>query len=304
MAKPTERSNIQGKTPAGRAAADLTTGLYARDAGDGNAVVLVHAVPFNSRMWEPQFGALSSQARLIAPDLPGFGLSPMREIRSLSDYAEAVVDLLDRLGVDDVVVAGISSGAYVAFDMIAPLGNRLKGLVIACAVATPGTEQSPLDRKRLAAEVEGGGLDAASGEYIPKLLGWGSQRSHPEIISRLNQLARENTPQGVAAALRAIADRPDFSSILPEIRCPVLCIGGAEDPLTPPELVRDMAERIPVASAVILPEAGHLVNLEAPQAFNRELAKFLAETVEFPTPSGVDYNINTRSARDADTRRR
>jgi pimeloyl-ACP methyl ester carboxylesterase len=303
MGNPTERSNIQAKTPASREAADRTTGLYARDAGEGHAVVLVHAVPFNSRMWEPQLGALSNQARLIAPDLPGFGLSPMREILSLSDYAEAVVDLLDRLGVDDVVAAGVSSGAYVAFDMIAPLGNRLKGLVIACAVATPGTEQSPLDRQRLAAEVESGGLDA-SDEYISKLLGWGTQRNNPEIMSWLKQLTRESTAQGVAAALRAIADRPDFSSILPEIRCPVLCIGGAQDSLTPPELVHDMAERIPIASEVIVPEAGHLVNLEAPQAFNRELAKFLAETVEFPTPPGVDYNINTRAERDADTRRR
>jgi 3-oxoadipate enol-lactonase len=304
MAKPTEHQNVQGKTPASRAAADRATGLYAREAGDGNAVVLLHAVPFNSRMWEPQLDALSNQARLIAPDLPGFGLSPMREIRSLSDYAEAVVDLLNRLGFDDVVVAGVSSGAYVGFEMIAPLGNRLKGLVIAGAVATPGVEQSPLDRHRLAAEVECGGLDAASGEYIPKLLGWGTQRSHPELMSRLKELTRENSPVGVAAALRAIADRPDFSSILPEIRCPALCIAGAEDPLTPPDLVRDMAERIPVASAVIVPEAGHLVNLEAPEAFNRALEKFLKETAEFPTPPGVDYNGNTRSERDADTRRR
>lgn len=304
MANSSERRNVQGKTPVGKKAADRATELYARDAGDGNAVVLVHAVPFNSRMWEAQLGALGNKARLIAPDLPGFGLSPMREIRSLSDYAEAVVDLLDGLGVDDVVVVGVSSGAYVAFEMIAPLGNRLKGLVIAGAIATPGTEQSPLERHRLAAEVESGGLDAASGEYIPKLLGWSARRSHPDLMPQLQEMTRENNPQGVAAALRAIADRPDFSSILPEIRCPVLCIAGAEDPLTLPELVRDMADRIPVASEVIVPAAGHLVNLEAPQAFNRELDKFLAETADFPAPPGVDYNGNTRSERDADTRRR
>jgi 3-oxoadipate enol-lactonase len=304
MANPTEHPNVQGKTPAAREAADRTTGLYARDAGDGNAVVLIHAVPFNSLMYQPQLDALAGEARIIAPDLPGFGLSPMREIRSLSDYAEAVVFLLDRLGVDDVVVAGVSSGAYVAFDMIAPLGNRLKGLVIAGAVATPSTEQSPLERHRLAAEVESGGLDAASGEYIPMLLGWGPQRSRPGVISRLKERTLENTPQGVAAALRAIADRPDFSSILPEIRCPVLCLAGAEDPLTPPELVREMADRMPVSRVEIVVGAGHLVNVEAPEVFNRELAKFLTDTAEFPTPPGVDYNGNTRSEHGANVRRR
>ena len=304
MARSTRHPNVQGKTPSGRQAADRTTGLYARDAGEGGAVLLLHAVPFNSRMWGPQFKGLSGKARLIAPDLPGFGLSPMSEVRSLSDYAEAAVDLLDRLGVEEVVVAGVSSGAYIAFDMIAPLGNRLKGLVIAGAVANPGAEQAPLERHRLAAEVETGRLDAASGEYLPKLLDWGAQRSHPELLSRLKAIARENSPAGVAAALRAIADRPDFSSILPEIRCPVLCITGAEDPLTAPALMRDMAERIPVSRVAIVPGAGHLINLEASEAFNRELEKFLDETTSLATPAGGDYNAAARREGDADTRDR
>jgi len=288
MAGTTQHTNIQGKTPVDRQVADRTTGLYARDTGDGKAVLLLHAVPFNSRMWEPQLEALSDKARLIAPDLPGFGLSPVREIHSLSDYAEAVVDLLDKLAINEVIVAGVSSGAYVAFDLIAQLGNRLKGLVIAAAVATPSVEQTPLDRRRLAAEVESGSLDAAAAEYIPKLLGWGTQRSHPELMARLKGITRENSPAGVAAALRAIADRPDFSSILPEIRCPTLCISGAEDPLTPPEMVRDMAERIPVARAAKVAGEGHLVNLEAPQAFNSELAAFIEDMSSISTVPGVD----------------
>ncbi|HEY1268518.1 MAG TPA: alpha/beta fold hydrolase, partial [Candidatus Binatia bacterium] len=141
-------------------------------------------------------------------------------------------------------------------------------------------------------------------EYIPKLLGWDTQRCHPDLISRLQAMASENSPAGVAAMLRAIADRPDFSSILPEIRCPVLCIAGAEDVLTPPEKVRDMAERIPVARAVNVPGAGHMVNLEAPDAFNCELGKFIDETTTISTVPGVDYNANARDESGANVRRR
>jgi 3-oxoadipate enol-lactonase len=304
MANPTGHSNVQGKNPADRQLADRTAGLYARDAGEGSAVLLLHAVPFNSRMWEPQLQPLAANARLIAPDLPGFGLSPMRELRSLSDYAEAVVDLLDEREIEEVVVVGVSSGAYIAFDMIAPLGNRLKGLVIAGAVATPSAEQAPLDRHRLAAEIECGGQDAAAAKYVPKLLGWKTAREKPSLFARLQEMASENSPAGIAAALRAIADRPDFSSILREIRCPTLCIAGAEDPLTPPEKMRIMAERIPVSRVAIIPSAGHLVNLEAPEAFNRELEKFLAEATSAATPPGVDYNADTRRESDANVRRR
>ena len=304
MSPPTEQTNLRRRAPADREDAERVAGLYARVVGNGHVVLLLHAVPFNSRMWEPQFEALGGKARLIAPDLPGFGLSPVREVHSLSDYAEAVVDMLDRFGIAEVVVAGVSSGAYVAFDMIAPLGNRLKGLVIAGAVATPGAEQAPLDRHRLAAEIECGGSDAAAAKYLPKLLGWTTEREKPSLLRRLQEIVWENSTVGVATALRAIADRPDFSSILPEIRCPTLCIAGAEDPLTPPKLVCDMAERIPIAQIAIVPGAGHLVNLEAPEAFNRELEKFLSEATSFSTPPGVDYNGNSRRDSDATIRRR
>jgi pimeloyl-ACP methyl ester carboxylesterase len=174
--------------------------------------------------------------------------------------------------------------------MIAPLGNRLKGLVIAGALATPYAEQKPLDRRRLAAAIECGGPESAAVEYLPKLLGWTSKRANPSLFARLQEIVWENSRDGIATALRAIADRPDFSSLLPEIRCPTLCIAGAEDPLTPPEQVRDMAQRIPVAQVATIAGAGHLVNLEAPEAFNRELQQFLSSLSTMDTPPGVDYN--------------
>ncbi|HEX9446211.1 MAG TPA: alpha/beta fold hydrolase [Candidatus Binatia bacterium] len=303
---PTGQKQSQGQSQdpsIDRAVAARTGGLFVRDVGEGAPVLLLHAVPFNSRMWEPQF-PLRDKARLLAPDLPGFGLSPMIEVHSLSDYAAAVVEALDRLGVEEVVVAGVSSGAYVAFETIAPLGNRLRGLLLANAVAVPAAEQTPLDRRRLAAEIECGGPDAAAAEYLPKLFGWTTPRLRPDIFAWLQEIVWENSPAGIAAALRAIADRPDFSSQLSEIRCPVLCLTGAEDPLTPPDAVREMADRIPVASFAVIADAGHLTNVEAPEAFNRALENFLAECESFPTPPAVDKNACAPADEDAGARRR
>ena len=250
--------------------------LYTRDTGSGQPVLLLHAFPLNSRMWEPQMEALAARARLLAPDLPGFGLSPPPPAApSLDDYARQVVGVLDALEVDQVVVVGLSMGGYLAFRLVGALGPRLAGLVLADTRATPDTEAGALARHRLAADVEARGVEIAASEFLPKLLGATTQRVRPALVDRVRDIIRENTPAGVAAALRAMAARPDSTPLLAGIRCPVLCVAGEEDMLTPPEVARDMAERIPGGRAMVISEAGHLTNLEAPQAFNEALAGFL-----------------------------
>src|SRR3989442_10979312 len=229
-------------------------------------------------MWEPQMDTLAARARVLAPDLPGFGLSPAPLAPpSLDDYARQVIAVLDVLEVDRVVVVGLSMGGYLAFRLVGALGPRLAGLILADTRATPDTEAGALARHRLAADVEARGVDVAASEFLPKLLGPTTQRLRPALLDRGCAIIRENTPPGVAPALRAMAARPDSTPLLPRIGCPVLCLAGEEDVLTPPEVVRGMAEQMPLARAMVIPLAGHLTNLEAPEAFNDALAGFLSE---------------------------
>ena len=256
----------------------MAQGLHTRDRGSGPAVLLLHAFPLNSRMWEPQLETLAGRARLLAPDLPGFGLSaPPRDAATLDQYAGDVLGVLDALDIGRVVVVGLSMGGYLAFRLIEALGARLTGLVLADTRATPDTESGARARHELAAEVEARGVDAAADAFLTKLLGPTTQRLRPAILDRVHAIIRENTPAGVATALRAMAARPDSTALLPGIRCPVLCLAGEEDVLTPPEVARAMAEQSPNGRAVVIPSAGHLTNLEAPDAFNDALTRFLGQ---------------------------
>ena len=252
--------------------------LYTRDRGSGQAILLLHAFPLNGRMWEPQLDVLAARARLLAPDLPGFGLSPRPlAAPALDDYAREVLGVLDFLEVGRVVVVGLSMGGYLAFRLIDALGPRLIGLVLADTRATPDTEAGAFARHELAAEVEARGVDAAASAFLTKLLGPTTQRLQPALVDQVRAIIQENTPAGVAAALRAMAARPDSTPLLPRISCPVLCVAGEEDMLTPPDVARGMAEQIPRGRAIVIPLAGHLTNLEAPDAFNDALARFLSE---------------------------
>lgn len=251
-------------------------GLHAREAGKGPAILLLHAFPLNSAMWEPQIEEFRGRARLIAPDLPGFGRSaPPAAEPAIEDYANLVLALLDSRGVDRVVVVGLSMGGYLAFRLVERLGDRLAGLLLADTRVTPDTEEGAARRHELAARVEKQGVEVAADEFLPMLLGATTRERRPALIDRVRAIARENHPAGVAGALRAMAKRPDSTPLLSHLRCPVVCVAGEEDALTPPDVARAMAEQIPGGRWVAIPRAGHLTNLEAPEAFNRALAELV-----------------------------
>lgn len=253
--------------------------LHVRDVGRGPAVLLLHAFPLNSRMWDPQIEDLRGRARLVAPDLPGFGLSGSPAgTPSLADYAREVLALLKQLKVENVVAVGLSMGGYVAFRLVEQLGPRLHGLLLADTRATADSEEAARARHQLAAEVEAQGVEVAASEYLPKLIGATTLRARPALVDQLRAMILENSTAGVAGALRALAGRPDSSHLLERLRCPVVCLAGEEDTVTPPDVARAMAARIGSnARTEILPQAGHLSNLEAPRAFNDALASLIAE---------------------------
>lgn len=252
--------------------------LSRREKGHGRAVLLLHAFPLNSGMWQPQLEALRDRARLIAPDFPGFGGSePLVTVPSLAEYAREVLALLDHLRVKDVVVVGLSMGGYVAFHLVEPLGGRLRGLMLADTRANADSAEGARGREELAGRVETTGVDAAAAEFLPKLLGETTRRSRPELVGAVQAMMMENSVPGVAGALRALAGRPDSTAVLARIACPVVCVAGEEDTVTPPDVARAMAERISRARAETIPAAGHLTNLEAPEAFNALVSALLVD---------------------------
>ncbi|MEW6269591.1 MAG: alpha/beta hydrolase, partial [Thermodesulfobacteriota bacterium] len=249
--------------------------LYVRDAGTGPAIVFLHAFPLNGRMWEPQLESLAAEFRVIAPDLAGFGLSWTPDSAfSLADQAAAVQLSLEDLKVGDVILVGLSMGGYVAFPLLARLGRRVRGLVLADTRATADDDATAANRHRLAAEVESSGVEVAADELLPKLIGTSSFHDQPDLVDRVRTIILENKQAGVAGALRAMASRPDSTSLLSTIACPVLVIAGEDDVLTTVEEARRMASRIRDARVTVLPRAGHLTNLEAPVEFSRAIADF------------------------------
>lgn len=236
-------------------------------------VVLLHAFPLNAAMWTLQAGALAPR-KVLSPHFPGFGGRPPG-VADLDAFARAVLGDMDASRIERAVVVGLSMGGYVAFRLHALAPERVAGLVLADTRAGADDEAGRARRADQAARARREGLGWLADAMVPALLGETTRRERPDVVARVRELVMQAHPEGVARALDAMRGRPDSSSRLREIRVPVLVIVGEEDTLTPPAESRKIAEGVPDGRLVVLPGAGHLTNLEAPEAFHAALEEWV-----------------------------
>ncbi|MEJ5945342.1 alpha/beta hydrolase [Pseudokineococcus basanitobsidens] len=247
--------------------------VLARSVHDGPGpgapvVVLLHAFPLDRSMWDDVVPLLTGTCRVVAVDLPGLGGSAVPDVAPDLDVAAvAVLAALDDLGASSAVVAGLSTGGYVA----ALLAGRAPERLLALALLDTTTRLGPPDeagpRREVAERVLGPeGLDAVMGS-VQEGLSERARRERPELAERVAATIRGQRPDGVAWVARALADRRDTTGALRDFPGPVLLLFGEDDAATPPHRrARELHADRPDADLVVVPGSGHLTALEAPHA--------------------------------------
>ena len=246
---------------------------------DLRVYVLLHAFPIGANLWEPQIHSIPAGWRLITPDLRGFGgsteLDPISAL-SIADYADDVVDLLEELGVKRAVIGGCSMGGYAALALYPSRPDLFDGLVLANTRAGADSPEARANRRNMLALVDREGPSGVAREMMPKLIGKTTQDTNPSIEANVRRLIKQQSPLAIRGAIHRMMHRPDSTPLLVEVKVPSLVITGAEDAMIPVDESRRMAGAIGGATLVIVPGAGHLANLEQPDAFNNALTTFLA----------------------------
>ena len=254
------------------------TRLYYVQMGQGIPLLLVHGYPLDHTLWLAQMDRLSDIAQVIAPDLRGFGQSDAPDgICTMVAYADDLAALLDALKIGPVVVCGLSMGGYIALAFWKKYAARVRGLILVDTRAgadAPAARQGRLD---MVGQVKQHGAKPAADAMLPRLLAESTRQLRPDVVEFAHAMMLRQPPVGIIGAQLGMAERPDSTPILPTINVPTLAVFGAEDVVTPAETEgRDLAAAIPGAKLVVLPDAGHLSNLEQPDAFNTAVREFLA----------------------------
>ncbi|MFT7840128.1 alpha/beta hydrolase [Saccharothrix sp. BKS2] len=222
---------------------------------NSSPLVLLHAFPFDARMWDDARDLLKP----ITFDQRGGDRSP-----DLVVIADDVVALLDERGIERAVLGGCSMGGYVAMAVLRRHPDRVAGLVLADTRAGADTEEARANRLAMAARVEAEGVGWVPDAVLAGLLGPSPDAA---VVERARELVLAQDPAEVAWAQRAMAARSDSTDVLAAADVPALVLVGEHDALTPPALARELAGVLRRGEYVELAGVGHLTPLEAPDAF-------------------------------------
>lgn len=248
------------------------------DTYSDTVLLLVHGFPLDGRMWSPQLDELAVVARVIAPDLRGFGESEVAPAPySIEEMAGDCLDLVDALGVERFVLGGLSMGGYVALEILRQAPDRVQGLILASTRAGADGEEARAGRDAAAATVREKGTGPLVAGMLDKLLAEATYEEEPELVDFVKEIMDDADPEGVVGALAAMRDRPDATARLADIQVPTLVLHGDEDRVIPPAEAEATHAAIPDAKLAIIEGAGHLPNLERFETFNELVAAFLSE---------------------------
>jgi 3-oxoadipate enol-lactonase len=261
--------------------------IYYESHGNGFPLVFAYGLGGNTGMWAGQIDAFAQHYRFINWDPRGHGQSespPHREQYGQQISAEDLDRLLNHLGIEKAYVGGLSMGGGIAARFAVAHPERVAALLIidsTSALGLPMSAAMRAMRQKTIELAETQGMEAVADYAIetnPNL------RTQAEVSSearqRLRRMFLDLHPTGYAHTIRSLLEEPFPTEQLSTLTMPTLVLVGEEDPSL--EAARVTHHKLPGSQLVILPKAGHLSNLDDPEAFNRSVLAFLRSLESSP----------------------
>jgi 3-oxoadipate enol-lactonase len=225
-------------------------------------------------MWRPQSDRLGERFRTLRYDIRGHGRSEVPAgPYSMADLGSDLVALLDRLEIERASLCGLSIGGMISMWASAHAPERVERLVLCCTSAQLGPPESWYER---AATVRADGVGAVADAVLGRWFTPRFREARPEVLERMRATLAGTPREGYAGCCEAIAEM-DLTPDLPAIAAPTLVIAGADDPSTPPEHGRRIAELIPGARFEVVAPAAHLATIERPDLTTAMILRFLSD---------------------------
>jgi 3-oxoadipate enol-lactonase len=243
-------------------------GFAESGSGDRTPIVFLHGVGSDKKVWRPQLDHFAADRRAVAFDYPGYGDSnPAPEGATRDEFAAAILQAMRALEIPRAHICGLSLGGVVAIAMHALEPDACASLILADSFASHPDGQGIYDRSVAASS----DLRVLAEGRVDVLL---AQPADPAVRADVIETMAAIDPAAyrIGAAAVWLARQEERAAL---IRCPTLVLCGSEDRVTPPALSTALARLIPGSVCEVIERAGHLSNLECPDAFNTLVGAFV-----------------------------
>jgi pimeloyl-ACP methyl ester carboxylesterase len=249
------------------------------DVGEGLVpIVFLHGFPFDKTMWKEQLDYLKATHRVIALDIRGFGKSTDEESHLGMDlFANDLILFIDKLGLEKVIICGLSMGGFIALNAMKRFPSRFEALILCDTQCIPDSHDVKVKRYKTIEDIKEYGVSNFNEGFIKNVFHEDSITNKPELVEQLRSVVFSNSKHIICQGLIALAERSETCSILDKITIPTLIICGKEDAITPLDESKFMNKNINGSVLHIINSAGHVSNLEEPAKFNKLLRNFLVD---------------------------
>ncbi|SDY92473.1 alpha/beta fold hydrolase [Citreimonas salinaria] len=239
--------------------------IFYEVAGDGPPMLLLHGYPLSGALFARVRDALQDDYTVLTVDHRGYGLSEAPEIpQDIGTYANDALAVMDHLGFDAAIIGGMSMGGPIALSMYEQAPERFEGLVL---IDTTASAAGPAEAglwQGVAEVARSAGKQPIITTLLPDMLTGETRLNEPAVTDYLTAIMQGSSVDGFIGGAVALAERPDFTDLLPEIDVPTLVVVGLEDSLYAVQVARGMVEQMPNAELAIIPGGSHAAVFEAP----------------------------------------
>lgn len=247
------------------------------DQGEGLIpIVFLHGFPFDKTMWREQLAFLESTHRVIACDIRGFGKSIDEESHlSMDLFANDLILFIDKLGIEKIILCGLSMGGFIALNAVKRFPSRFEALILCDTQCIADSYDVKVNRYKTISDIKEFGPSNFNDGFIKNVFHESSIANKSELVEKLRKVVFSNSQHIITQGLTALAERAETCSILDDISIPTLIICGREDVITPLNESKFMYKNIKGSVLHVISTAGHVSNLEEPIKFNKHLRDFL-----------------------------
>lgn len=253
--------------------------LFVFDNDNGKPpLIFVHAFPLNSNMWQNQIDFFSDKFRVIYYDVRGLGINAQSNNQfMMEDYTDDLISIIDFLNLTDVNAVGLSMGGYIIQGALVREPSKFKSIILADTKGEKDNDDALIGRANSIKLIKNNQRNIFLANFIKNLI---AENNYSKFVHNLNDIISLNSDEGIIGAMLALATRTNTIDSLVNLKHPALILVGENDKLTPLSSAENLSKSLSNSILKIVPNAGHLSNIENPDFFNSEILNFLNNTLK------------------------